>query len=309
MFVAGFQRNFDPGVKVVEVLTPLSKQVGFGTPFGTQSSFRFRGYSGLDIQGNALAASYDIGETHADGLQLFNVTDPNNTVKEWSFAVRGIAGPSFDPGFEGSTPGVGYTTIGSGRRGLLDQTTGSELVPLSTGFIWWPGSPGTINRDMDFAPNGDLYVRHNNAVAKTVRTGPNSSTAQQSLFDGGANAIFNGQNLAYVSSFGPFADFLIYNDVQSSAPSGQLFADVVKFMDPDGNDLAAEFHLLGPSIADGSGYYDFDYDPATSTLALLDQANGQVHIFAIPEADSLIMLATGFTGAFLLGWRKRGPVE
>ena len=57
---------------------------------------------------------------------------------------------------------------------------------------------GTFWRDMDFAPNGDIYLRRGNDVVAHSRTGGNSLSGSRFVQDNGTNGNFIAiQNVAY----------------------------------------------------------------------------------------------------------------
>ncbi|MCA9239250.1 MAG: hypothetical protein KDA37_03585, partial [Planctomycetales bacterium] len=201
----------------------------------------------------------------------------------------------FDPGFNGSSgvQGVAWTTFGSGRRALQDTATGATIYDLASGFPYLPNpSPpgGNFPRDLDFNDaTGDVYVRRNNDVLAATRTGDNSVSDQRVLVDNGGTAEFQlGQHIAFLGGT-PAGDLIIYNDRPNNDPAA--FVDVVKVVDTSGAQQQADFNLLGgltgADIADGAGIYDFDYDPQTNTLALMDFANRNVFVFVVGDLAGL----------------------
>ncbi len=305
LYVAGYNGSGDTvnnlDVGIVEITnataTGLVDAPSFGTAFGLISTPTFRAYSGLDLSadGTALAATHDNGSgDNSHGIQLFNTSDNS---QRWAFEARTATGPAFDPGWSGDETGDGVATgaAGSGRRHLYDTADGTELFGptggFSTpGFVWTSGSGGFLPRDMDFDPLGNLYVRHNNRITKTNRDGGNSATDQTIVVDPYGDPSdptgdnFLGQNLSFISGVHQgdlAADLIIYNDKESN-DADQPFADAVKVVLPTGEESPPHFSLLdGGSMANGSATYDFDFDPASQTLALLDFSNRNVHIFAV----------------------------
>lgn len=257
-----------------------------------------RGYTNLELNGDRLAAAYDNGNNTANAYQLFDTTD--NSL-EWDLTAAGItarggAGVNFDPGYNGAaaSQGVAWTAFGSGRRGLFDEATGTQVHPLSggnAGFIWIPNPApgGNIARDLAFDPaTGDIYVRRNNDVDAADRTGDNTSTNQRTLYDDptDAGAFKLGQKIEFIGDTTD-GDVLIFNDSAIASP-GQAFVDVVRVIGTDGSAKAATFNLIGGStaadLATGGGIYDFDYDPISNTLAVLDFNNRNVFIFSVGSA-------------------------
>ncbi|MCA9241119.1 MAG: hypothetical protein KDA37_13005 [Planctomycetales bacterium] len=301
LYIAGFNSSGGTAdTAIVEVTNALSTglQVAtLGPAFGALSTPNLRGYSGLDlgIYANSglpgLTAAYDDGAADPNGIQLF---DASSNLLVWTKNARGGSGVTFDPGFPGGDPafgeGVAWTTFGSGRRALQDDATGADIWTTSNGMIFTAGA-STFNRDMDFDPDtGDIYVRAANDLTKATRTGDNSVSGPSNIVNNAANAPFvNGQNLSFLSNT-VVGDLLVYND--RAATGSAPFSAVVKAVDTSGAALPLSFALIGGgSPADGIGYYDFDFDPTTQTLALMDFANRNVHIFQVAPEPSSVGLA------------------
>lgn len=332
LYVAGYNGTGDTvnnlDVAIVEVLgadgTGVVATPTFGTAFGAISTPTFRAYTGLDLasDGSGLAATHDNGQfgDNTFGVQLF---DPADNSRTWSDASQGFTGPTFDPGFSGDGTGSGVATGGqaSGRRHLYDETSGTLLFGPSggaatPGMIWTSFEGGFLPRDMDFDPEtGDIYVRHNNRLTTATRTGGNALADATIIFDpyndptAGDGDNFLGQNVAFLSNTID-GDLLILNERDSNA-ADQAFADVVKVIDPTGVEQSASFALLnGDSIADGGALYDFDFDPASQTLALLDFTNRNVHIFQIGAvlASADFNADASVTGEDFLLWQRGYPI-
>lgn len=225
----------------------------------------------------------------------------------------------------------------------------------SPGFIWIPPVPnGSFTREFDFDPDtGDLYVRHSNNLSKTTRTGENTSTDQVQIFTNQADFV-NNQHLAFMSNTSD-GDLIIFNDRAGAALTQNFFTvtkvvdtngaiQTVNFtflpgsegdldgdQDVDGNDFLliqkTDPELLptwearyglgpGPFTPElGAGWYDYDFDPTTQTLALLDSTNRRVHIFqvgspllssaiqAVPEPSTC---GLALVSLLYLGWRRKG---
>lgn len=264
--------------------SPLFGTDGF-TPGG-------RGYTGLALSpdGSTLAASFDDGLAGTPtGIQAF---DTSNNTQAWSFAVRGGSGVDFDPGFPGGDPaagsGVAYVrSFDSGRRALLNTSTGAEISTPNDGFIWVPDGAGTgFVRDITFDPaTGDAYVRTSNDIVKAVRTGDNATQGVTNtlLIDNADAPFVNYQKLAFLDTTSD-GDLLIYNDRSTGGPD-QPFDSVVQVADSTGIAQAANFSFIDGFLpADGSGWYDFDFDSSSQTLALVDPSSRLVHIFAVGDA-------------------------
>lgn len=299
LYVAGYNASGAvANTGIVEITNATATGVQAATlsvPFGVLSTPNLRGYSGLDIQGSVLAAAYDDGAADPNGLQAFNAS--NNTVS-WTKNIRGGSGVAFDPGFASIDAGVAWTTFGSGRRALQNTATGADIYTTANGMIIndTTVNTGSFWRDMDFDPaTGDIYARRSNAIIKNTRTGGNSVTGVTSLVAVNPAADFvSGHNLSFLSDTID-GDLLVYNNRASAGASS--FAAAVKVMNTAGVAQAANFVLIGPAVADGVGYYDFDFNSATQTLALLDFTNRNVHIFkVVPEPAACGLALVGLLG-------------
>ncbi|HEX7010745.1 MAG TPA: PEP-CTERM sorting domain-containing protein [Phycisphaeraceae bacterium] len=292
LWVAGFNAtgNTD-NVGIVEVLDPLGTP-SLGTAFGQISTPNLFSYTGLDVAGDTLAASYDNGAANANGVQAFSLDGTLRwKVGDTSGNFQGMSGVAIDPGFSGADSGVASTTFGSGRRWLWNKDTGANIYNGSNGMVITDGgSNASAWRDLDFAPNGDVWLRRANGVYRVVRTGGNSTGDKLLLAESPNFAFVVGQNISYLSGLAD-GDLVIYNS--RTTTDIQAFADVVRLIQTDGTSEPLDITWLGDAPADGNGYYDFDYDPVTQTLALLDFANHQVHILAVPEPAGLALLGLG----------------
>ena len=251
--------------------------------FGVLSANAQRGYSGLDVDASALAAAWDNGVIAPEGIQLFDAAGN----LRWSRSARGSSGVSFDPGFGGVDAGTAWTQVGADRRALQDTTSGADVYTTLDGMVVQAPTAGTTWRDIDFAPNGDVYLRRGNDVVAHTRDGGNSVTGARFIQDNGANGdLVPTQNVAYADLGG---GVVFWND-RASVAVGQPFADVVKCNAANGAPLAID--LGGFSAPDGDGAYDFSYDATTQTLAVLHCAARKVDVFAV--SCSLGALTTTF---------------
>ena len=245
-----------------------------------------RGYTGLDFDpiNNQLAVTLDTGADSPSGLQVYSTETGNLSL--WTRNIRGTSGVSFDPGFEGNGDGIATTKWGSGRRLLYDAITGSTIYDETDGMFWTSGFDGTLTRDIDFDPgSGDIYVRHNNFVSLATRDDENSSTLLGPIgFLDQADFVAQ-QNLSVMSvpQGDAISTMVIFNDRQATN-SGQTIENVIRLFEPNGTERDIEFDLLD-TVPDGNGAYDFDYDFATNTLAILDFANRNVHIFDVGDTS------------------------
>lgn len=301
LYVAGFNSG-GPTAGIVEITNATSTGINaatFGSAFGSYATPNSRGYSGLDLEAGVLAAAYDDGGADANGIQAFDTATNSQT---WAKSARGGSGVGHDPGFGGADAGVAWLTFGSGRRPLQDTATGADIYTTGSGMIITDFG-GSFWRDIDFDQStGDVYMRRANDLVKATRTGGNSATVSV-IADTNENGPFTaGQNVDFIASE-DFGDVVIYND-RPNTNTGS-FADIVNVIDSAGASLSSTFHLIGGgTIADGTGYYDFDFDTASQTLAVMDFSNRNVHIFqlAVPEPGAVCLLAIGALG--LLGTRR-----
>ncbi len=302
LYLAGFNQGTFPGAGIIEVLNAGSQTglqtptaAGFSSVISLQNPPFGRGYTGLSIKGNRLAASYDEGSASVNGIQLF---DTATNTKLWDLSAssvpagdRGGSGVAFDPGFNGSAggQGVAWTKFGSGRRALQNASTGATIygfaAPDTLGMQWLPaGTASNTARDIDFDPEtGDMYVRRSNDLDKAVRNGDNSMTSQAILVDNTDAAASLGQKLAFMNNTVD-GDLLIYNNRPNNA-TGVAFLDAVKVINKNGVAQTANFNLIGgqtgADIAAGAAIYDFDFDQASQTLAVADFFNRNVFIFKV----------------------------
>ncbi|MFZ4573893.1 MAG: PEP-CTERM sorting domain-containing protein [Phycisphaerales bacterium] len=313
LYIGGFnQSGAAISTGIAEISDPLGAAT-IGPRFGGLSTPNLRGFSGLAIQGNRLAAGCDTGAAVAGGYATFD-TGSNASVA--SKNLRGFTGPAFDPGFAGSAPSAGnvaFSGTGSGRRGVFNTDTGADIYALGAGMIWNSNpagaspAPGTNNRDLAFDPtSGDIYGRSANAIIKGVRSGDNS------ISNAGGTAIFvnygaggqgtaantNQQNLAFMD-LGSFGRFLVFNDRPTSVSAG--FTSAVKVIDTNG--VAQTVGFNGFNVTSSTSAFDFSFDAASRTLAVSDFSNSNVYIFSVVPAPSALALMG--LGGLVAGRRRR----
>ena len=89
LFLAGFNNQpvgTSGNVAIVRITGVLGGGTPvFGTSFGTLLAPGFRGYTGLDIDGSTLVASYDPGSTANEGIRAFDL----NGTQLWQKSARG----------------------------------------------------------------------------------------------------------------------------------------------------------------------------------------------------------------------------
>ena len=314
--------------------------------FGTLSTIASRGYTGLSLKGSSLAASWDNGTNSPNGIQMFNAATNTRT---WNLTnngtsttanigtTRGMAGPDFDPGYvvSGTSQGgsgLGWLTQGQGRRFLNNQTSGTAIYTTTLnnpsgaeqGMVINIAPTSTTWRDMAFDPNsGNLYTRVNNQVARTNRTGANtdlspSGTAGLSDVIVALTAANNvGTNLGYLDSVAAgtvntyTGDILVYNDRASNA-SGQAWTSAIRFATTSGSAVSATWDFInGAAPGTGNALYDFQWDSASQTLAVVDFTNRTASIFstAVPEPTTTAVAGMCTVGLASLILRARRRSE
>ena len=316
----------------------------YSSTFGTLSTGASRGSTGLSLKGSSLAASWDNGSNRPDGIQMFNAATNTRT---WNLTnngtsttanigtTRGMSGPDFDPGYvvSGTSQGgsgLGWVTQGQGRRFLNDTTSGTAIYTTTAnnpsgaqqGMIINTSPVSTTWRDFAFDPNsGNLYARVNNQVSRTNRTGANtdlSPSGTAGLSDvivtlTGANNV--GTNLGYLDSVAAgtvntyTGDILVFNDRASNA-SGQAWTSAILFATTSGSAVSANWDFIGGSApGTGNALYDFQWDSASQTLAVVDYTNRTASIFstAVPEPTTTAvagMCTVGLASLILRGHRR-----
>lgn len=282
-----------PGLGVVPTFTPA-----FGTRAATLNG---RGFTGLAVSGTVLAAAWDNGTTTpatTDGMQALSTVD-GSVIWTGTLNGRQMGGAAFDPGYVvGGTSqgGAGITGLvfGSGRRPVFDLATGTTVYGLTGSVV--PGMvintvpTNTEWRDVDFDPaTGDIYSRNANNVAYGVRSGTNAvvGNAQQFLVNNSNNGTgMAGQSLAFMGGVvDPAGSFTGNAVIWNSRPVGTTegstdFTSANQLVATTGAPVPVNWNLLfGATPAKGNGWYDFGYDPATRTLAVMDFQNRTVSIF------------------------------
>jgi hypothetical protein len=309
LYLAGFNNSGSFGeTSIIEITNATATGLVAPTYSAKFSTDTFtpggRGFTGLDISpdGTKLAAAFDDGLAGTPlGIQAF---DTMTNTQLWAKANRGGSGVEFDPGYPGGNPalgtGVAYVgSFGSGRRALQDTTTGADIWTTSNGMIWIPtaGVTNNFTRDIAFDPDaGDMYVRSRNDLFKAERNGDNSTNQANNvlLVDLVDGPFVNYQHLGFMDTTND-GKLLIFND-RSSAAAGQDFFTVTKLSNTAGAAQTANFSFLpNPDTtpftpATGAGWYDYDFDATSQTLAILDTSNRYVHVFqlgavAVDDAD------------------------
>ncbi len=321
-YIGGFANFSDPipGVQVVQVLDFLlgtdgrSFAVVEGSLAGSPSPVsNFRGWTGLDWDSErGLLGTVDFGSSGAsEQVRVFNFKQSTLggfldtlDLKATSIDLRGIAGPSWDRGFNGE----GFGSDGPVVASVLDPFTGpadekngpfghvlpdepdlGDPIPDLDSFVtayFPPSGPALIQpdtstlwRDLDIDPNtGDMAARAANILILGTRGA--DGLISSSVTVGTDNAPFvSGQNVAILHGLMD-GDMVVYND-RALTSGGQAFGDVVKFVDKSGNAMSVDIvDSAGDAVSfpAGVGYYDFAWDEASQTLLILDFAARDVYV-------------------------------
>ena len=350
MYVAGLNSSGSAAnTSLIQITNASTSARGLITPtysstFGTLSAGASRGYTGLSLKGNSLAASWDNGSNSPNGIQMFsastntrtwNLTNNGTSTTSNIGTTRGMSGPDFDPGYvvSGTSQGgsgLGWVTQGQGRRFLNDTTSGTAIyTPTANnptgaqqGMIINISPVSTTWRDFAFDPNsGNLYTRVNNQVTRTNRTGANTDQApsgpagQSDVIVAltGANNV--GTNLGYLDSVAAgtvntyTGDILVFNDRASNA-SAQAWTSAILFATTSGSAVPATWDFInGSAPGTGNALYDFQWDSASQTLAVVDYTNRTASIFstAVPEPTTTAvagMCTVGLASLILRGRRR-----
>jgi hypothetical protein len=293
LFVAGFNNSGIVGTTaIVEVLDPLGTP-SYGATFGVQAATPgSRGYSGLDIKGDTLAAAWDDGAADPLGIVGYDVSTPGTAAQAWAQNGRGGSGVGFDPGFSGIDFGTGWTSFGSGRRSLNNEVTGAVIYDSTNGTIINGAGTGTFWRDMDYEDDsGDIWLREGNNVIRAPRTGGNTTSTALLVRDEFEADNINGQNLAYINS--SFGDVVIYNE-RSQTAGVQDFFVVIKVCTPSGALHTVDWGTFTPPGLN-AGYFDFSWAPDPGTLAILDFTLRRVYIFKLEPPTGSVSYCTAGT--------------
>ncbi len=339
MFIAGFNNGSGP-VGITEVLnatdTGVVFQPTFTDAFNIQNAPLSRGYSGITLQGNTLAATIDMDPEQPGNLSAYDVSS-TTPAPLWSAAGRGSAGVAIDPGYvvggvSQGGGGIGWGSFGGGvagsslRRAVNDPVTGAAIygfssapdAPVPAGLQYWnPADPAiqpapiTVPRDIAFdLDTGDIFGRVNNTVTKAVRTGPNESGTKSVLYNT-YQGLAIGQNIAVMNDTVD-GDLVIYN-VRDDGGFRQLFSVANEIMTTSGTPQTVTYNFLDDLDLESTGYYDFSFDVASQTLAVLDFGNRRASVFRFgapdPDtqlrwaADGVTLGGSGIWDAVSLTWR------
>ncbi|MFM7244632.1 MAG: beta strand repeat-containing protein [Planctomycetaceae bacterium] len=304
LYVGGYNGSGVTGtVAIAQVTNPLAAPglgvvPAFSANFGQYTATpNTRGFTGLAISGTLLASAWESGVNVADGIRGYS-TAGNTTVWTGTLSARQMGGVAFDPGYvvSGSSQGgngVGALAFGSGRRLLYDVTSGSSIFGTTNGMIVNTNPVGTEWRDVAFDPNtGNIFARVQNNVTWGVRTGTNAvnnnaTPYQTYLVNNNNNGVSTaGQNIAFMSGIvdpagGYTGDAVIWNNrPQGSGAGSSVFTSALKLTTTGSANVPVSWNMLyGTTPANGNGWYDFGFDTASQTLAVMDFINRTVSIF------------------------------
>ena len=262
MYVAGLNSSGSAtNTSLIQITNASTAARGLITPtysgtFGTLSTVASRGYTGLSLKGNSLAASWDNGSNSPNGIQMFNAATNTRT---WNLTnngtsatanigtTRGMSGPDFDPGYvvSGTSQGgagLGWVTQGQGRRFLNDQTSGAAIyTPTAnnpTGAL-----QGMI---INTSPVSSTWRANRTSANDNVNPITSGSGSSALIWTQGTAGNNIATNLGYMnavvpSTTGPFTnaysgDLLVFND-RSSTNSGQDWTSVIKFTSTSGSSI------------------------------------------------------------------------
>jgi len=289
LWVAGFNNQGLVGTTGIVRVDNATTTPAVSTAFAVLTTPGQRGYSGLTVKNTIVGAAFDSGATDLNGIAAYNGT---TFAPLWAANTRGICGPGFDPDFNaaGGLTGIGWTTLGAGRRALNDLNSGASYFDLTNGMIIAVTGQPTVWRCMEFdQATGDVYLRMDNFLVKAVRSGTNACAAGVTISGLVTAAGIAGQNVAVLNT--NFGTFLLAND-RTVATAGQNFFSVVQAFNTNGNATTVQWPgtFTPPTSA---GWYDFSYDPASSTLAILDFLNRSVFLFSVGSTQAGTTFCSG----------------
>jgi hypothetical protein len=126
-----------------------------------------------------------------------------------------------------------------------------------------------------------------------------------------------GTNLGYLDSVAAgtvntyTGDILVYNDRASNA-SGQAWTSAILFATTSGSAVSANWEFInGAAPGTGNALYDFQWDSASQTLAVVDFTNRTASIFstAVPEPTTTAVAGMCTVGLASLILRARRRSE
>ncbi|MEO0529974.1 MAG: hypothetical protein AAF266_05270 [Planctomycetota bacterium] len=302
------------GGTITQIDNPLTTPTNAWTLSGSLT-LAGNGYVTLDTDGTTLVAASNNSGT-SDLVQVFNVATGTLNYEANPGDLPGpsrsrIDGATIDP----LTGNVWVTSFGSGLPTVLEP---GVLVDVSDEpSELFGGSPtGTGFRDLNFGPNGNLYLRGTNGVIGGVRNGTTvddfttinslGATAGFSQIVGAGNVNLQDSFQSAINiellpaSFTGTEDLIISNTRQPSGVLTDFDQQVLAFEADGGFDGVDPFSLNEAGVAaainfldtDGvtpfstvgsaNGIYDFSFDPVNEVLWISDQDNGVIYAFGKP---------------------------
>lgn len=319
LYIGGFANGTAPSVSITQLIDPLGTRSFLPVPNARIMTspngpmVQSRGYSGLDWDDVAgLVGTADLGSAATPGQVRRWVPDaspPGLDFANQSALLRGIAGPSFDWGYNGG----GFDLDGDGSAdgpavAVVDFSAGGSssqgpfgLNPLNLDVFQALYSPdtggpitadadlsGTIYRDIDVDPNtGNLATRSANDVSVVIRAS-DGSTADRTIIDGGSAPFIVGQNVAMIHGLGCDREIVIWNFRDNTYSGGPLpsgsVAGASRGNKLDGTPVNLIFENADGSPAvfpDSIAYLDYAWDEANQLLFVLDFANRDVYFLEL----------------------------
>ncbi len=297
MYVAGWNNGRGDGTPhgIVRIADAANSSA-LGTAFGQRPTLNFRGYLSVDVRNGMVAASFENGANDPQGLAIYN--GASGALVD-SFETRPIFA-NWDPAVAGGDA-VSWSQFGSGRLRVSDGGNLSNLLFDGTnGPVIFGGS--TIWRGQDIDDSGNIAVGDGNGdINYFARTGPNTTASAVTLATtSGALGPFTGNGINPAILNTSFGDFVMYND---RGVAGPTLGSAIRAVDLNGDAQTIEFVGLDPTFASSTGWYDFDYDSATGTLAVVDFSNRLAWVFNVVPAPSSAM-ALGLAGLVALRRRR-----
>lgn len=296
MYVAGWNNGRgDNTPHGIVRIADAANSSALGTAFGQRPTLNFRGYLSVDVRNGQVAAAFENGANDAQGLAIYNGATGALVDSRESRPIFA----NWDPAVAGGNA-VSWSEFNSGRLRVSDGDNLNNLLFDGTnGPVIFGGS--TIWRGQDIDDSGNIVVGDGSGnINYFARTGPNSTAAAVTLASttGFPQFTGNGINPAILNT--SFGDFVMYND---RGVAGATLGSAIKAVDLDGNAQTIEFVGLSDSLASATGWYDFDYDSATGTLAVVDFSNRLAWVFTVVPAPSSAM-ALGLAGLAALRRRR-----
>jgi len=277
-------------------------------------AFSGRGFSGMDWDDRfGLLASVDRG-TPGDPepqLYLFQRTNPadfNATLQVSTDGLRGMSGPAFDNGFDGSGfvlsdsqngPAAALPITTTGTAAGLDPLTfaiaddlygedfGSPTDPMAPLYTFFHPDSGTLWRDFDIHPDtGLVAARGNNVLVLADRTSLNGTENIRSVIPPQGQGVAVNQNVEILHNTVDGPECVVLNSRQNSGA-------FLPFQQSDfaGNPLTYEIRLPGGGLApldtgNPANIFSFFWYEAGQILFVVDGNNRHVYALTLGAPPS-----------------------